>query len=361
MDIRKKKKGITASVVIIALCSIILLFTIGILGPISDKNSGNRVGIESIASATLNSTYGSLHHGSTYRYTDYTKVEQAHSGTITDDTSVVVVDSTKPHGSQENPYVIDSITGWNAFSTDMGDATSGITNYGKDKYFVLTKDLDFNGVNFKPVQRFDGTFYGLGHTFSNISLNCAGNHNGLFRIIQYGTVADLNNYNYNFTNIEKNVGGIIAYIHNGYILNCHAQGRMSRTSKSSQQICFGGISGGAHSLSGETSNSVFYRCSAKIIVSGIDTNKDSLSGGIVGIAWHPTSIAILDCHSDLTVDQTTVGIPFYYGSMAGILSECGLARIENCTGLLPTDCFRELPIYIRINPFARRQTLSISK
>ncbi len=334
MDIRKKKKGITASVVIVALCSIILFFTIGILGPISDKNSGNRVGIESIASATLNSTYGSLHHGSTYRYTDYTKVEQAHSGTITDDTSVVVVDSTKPHGSQENPYVIDSITGWNAFSTDMGDATSGITNYGKDKYFVLTKDLDFNGVNFKPVQRFDGNFYGLGKKFSNINYDANAKYSGLIQEGNGCLFSDLSLKNYTYYNVGSS-GAFIGKCSKATLLNCHAIGEIKREVSIGNDLKIGGLIGYCDIPINQTPDDVYvYRSSSDLSIKCYENNMpyDTAFGSILGQVLYNVKATILDCYGNVTADASLGKNGYYTGIIAFVNNIVQPIRIENFVG-----------------------------
>ncbi|MCX4363853.1 MAG: hypothetical protein OSJ74_10830, partial [Clostridia bacterium] len=188
------RTGITFGLII--LCAIALICT-GIFSPIGVGNDG--IKITQTASGAVNPTYGSFFHGSTYRYTDSTKVEAAHNGSISDDTTLVTVDSSYAHGTQKNPYVIDSIARWNAFAADMNATASGITNYGAGAYFVLACDLDFNGINFTPVSRFDGAFYGLGHTIKNVS-NGSKLFTGVFKEIKPTTIiADLNMVGHNIT------------------------------------------------------------------------------------------------------------------------------------------------------------------
>ena len=304
------------------------------IGPISDKNSGNRVGIESIASATLNSTYGSLHHGSTYRYTDYTKVEQAHSGTITDDTSVVVVDSTKPHGSQKNPYVIDSITGWNAFSTDMGDTTGGITDYGKDKYFVLTKDLDFNGVNFKPVQRFDGNFYGLGKKFSNINYDANAKYSGLIQEGNGCLFSDLSLENYIYYNVGSS-GAFIGKCSKATLLNCHAIGEIKREVSIGNDLKIGGLIGYCDIPINQTPDDVYvYRSSSDLSIKCYENNMpyDTAFGSILGQVLYNVKATILDCYGNVTADASLGKNGYYTGIIAFVNNIVQPIRIENFVG-----------------------------
>ena len=107
MQVLKKRKLTKYIIISIAL---LLCAIIAILSGVQLFYVVENTPVTPMANATLNTTYGALFHGSTYRYTDYTKVEDMHSGAISDDTTVVTVDSTKPHGSQANPFVVDSIS-----------------------------------------------------------------------------------------------------------------------------------------------------------------------------------------------------------------------------------------------------------
>ncbi|MDE7209070.1 MAG: InlB B-repeat-containing protein, partial [Clostridia bacterium] len=332
----KKRKSIKYLIMSIAL---LLCITIAIMSGAQSFDSVGSTPTTPMADATLNATYGALFNGSTYRYTDYTKVEDMHSGAITDDTTVVTVDSAKPHGSQENPFVIDSISKWNAFVADMSNTSSGITNYGAGSYFVLAKDLDFSSSTFTPVNHFDGTFYGLGHTISNITLSNINTYGGLFNCGYNFTITDLNNSNYSFTDVKRYVGGIVgAAIENYKILNCHASGSVVGLTQTAYSYQIGGIVGfssGGDGIASTASNvnHTIYRCSAKYNASGIRTTSSDapVVGGIIGSVWHKSVPSILDCYSVVNASNNNLsnGSALYTG-LVGIICESGALRIENC-------------------------------
>ncbi|MDE7216091.1 MAG: hypothetical protein K2O08_04725, partial [Clostridia bacterium] len=345
MDIRKKRKGLAAITIIMAMCCITLLLIFIASNPVLDKNAGNKTILESTASATLNSTYDSLYHGSTYKYTDYRKVEQTHSGAITDDTTTVYVDLTQPHGSQENPYVIDSIARWNAFAADMGDTTSGIKDNGNDQYFVLTKDLDFDGVTFNAVPLFCGTFYGLGHTLSNITCNANRNHFGVFKTTNRSAVfADLNVVDYSYSNAAM-AGAIvgISYITSGLksenkFLNCHTKGEVIRHSNG-LDLKVGGIIGHADN-STVSSELLFYRCSAQLngVCDEPNLPYEATYGPFTGQILNKMRTTILDCYGEVNVNIVSINkIGYYVGILPYVNTLSEPIRIENCVGSIRVD------------------------
>ena len=284
------------------------------------------------ASATLNATYGTFYQGSIYRYTDYRKVEDMHAGRITDDTTVITIDSSKPHGSQKNPFVIDSIAKWNAFAADMNSTSSGITNYGAGYYFLLANDLDFDGLTFRTISSFDGTFYGLGHTLKNIKIagvtDCAP-----FVILVNGVIADLNNYNFNYVNCDQQSGIVSGLSGDGHILNCHVEGKFSCDNSASSVIqrCVGGIVSMINpKLGADFDNVLIYRCSASFSATNIHSSAagNSIIGGIIGCRYR-NAITILNCYSNHNVECGFAG-QGYLGSLTGTFSDEGDVRIENC-------------------------------
>ncbi|MDE6474673.1 MAG: InlB B-repeat-containing protein, partial [Clostridia bacterium] len=326
----KKSKSTKYIVLCIAL---LLCITIAILSGAQPYNTAVDTPITPItptADATLNSTYGALFHGSTYIYTDYRKVEDMHSGAITDDTTAITIDSTKPHGSQENPFVIDSTAKWNAFAADMNNTSSGITDCGAGDYFVLAKDLDFGSSTFTPVSQFRGTFYGLGHTIKNVT-HSSGNaldHSGIFRmLVNAPTVTDLNVANATFTDVGYNVGGICGYADGANILNCHAEGTFSRTTRLNIQINSGGILGSAYG----TNDVLVYRCSANYMGTfWANTPNGALSGAIVGGTGGVAKITILDCYGKGVIDHNSSTADVYVGGVLGAAADkSGAVRIEN--------------------------------
>ena len=324
----------TKKITYILICISILVFlTVGGLGR-QYLAGENNVVVSPLADAALNPKYSAFLNGSNYKYTDKNKVEAMHSGVINDDTTEVTVDSSQPHGSQANPYVIDSIDKWTTFAADM-TAASG---FGNNNYYVLAADLDFSGKNFSQVNNFKGTFYGLGHTLSNINSNKENNNGGVFGVLVDAVITDLNNSDYVFTNVMYNAGGIAGYANGGSILNCHANGVMSRTTQTAQQIITGGILGGSYgknssNASAAQDNALIYRCSAVYSANNYDATADSLVGSILGQVWHNGEATILDCYSDITVNglkAASASKPSYVG-MIGICSESGKVRIESST------------------------------
>ncbi len=336
MQVLKKRKLTKYIIISIAL---LLCAIIAILSGVQLFYVVENTPVTPMANATLNTTYGVLFHGSTYRYTDYTKVEDMHSGAISDDTTVVTVDSTKPHGSQANPFVVDSISKWNAFAVDMNNTSSGITNYGAGSYFVLAKDLDFSSLTFTPVNRFDGTFYGLGHTISNITLSNINTYGGLFNYGYNFTITDLNNSNYSFTDVKMYVGGIVGAAIEGYkILNCHAIGSVVGVTQTAYSYRIGGIVGfssGGDNIASTASNvsHTIYRCSAEYSARGIRTTSldAPVVGGIIGSVWHKSVPSILDCYSVVNASNNDLtNESALYTGVVGIICESGALRIENC-------------------------------
>ncbi|MDE7191666.1 MAG: hypothetical protein K2O35_04300, partial [Clostridia bacterium] len=329
MQALKKRKSIKYIMISIAL---LLCLTIAVISSAQSLDSAPNAVVMPTASATLNATYGALYHGSTYRYTDYRKVEQMHSGAITDDTTLVTIDSTKPHGSQENPFVINSTAKWNAFAADMNNTSSGITDYGEGDYFVLAKDLDVSGLTFVLVNRFSGTFYGLGNTIKNLSIvgsaSCAP-----FVVLANGKITDLNNYNFNYLNCDQQSGIVSSLNGDGYILNCHVQGQAScdASAPSVIQRCIGGIVAMVDPKTGADYNDIIiYRCSASFSATNLFSNStgNSILGAIVGCRYR-NAITILDCYSKHTVACGFAG-QGYLGSLVGDFADDGDVRIENC-------------------------------
>ena len=328
-----KRKSILYAFICIA---VLLSIAVGVFSR-SYASCDNYTALSPVADSTLNGTYGALFNGSTYRYTDYTKVEDMHAGKITDDTTMVTVDSTKAHGSQQNPYVIDSTARWKSFADDMGNTGSGITDYGKGKYFVLTKDLDFSGMSFVPISRFDGTFYGLGHELINIQ-SSAVETIAPFICTYDGIFTDLNNRNYNFIN-STTASGILAVAYGCYILNCHSFGQFSCDNSVSvpiQRNISGiiGTVGPRNESAVSNDNNVIYRCSTEYSASNIIASINSICGGILGNAYM-NSITILNSYSKMNLAGSNSSNG-YIGSAIGLIADAGYIRVENCFSDL--DC-----------------------
>lgn len=71
-------------------------------------------------------------------------------------------------GTEESPYIIDNV-----------DKFMGMTET-TDKFYQLSRDLDFNGIVFTPITTFAGTFDGNGKTISNLTFSTTNDNGGIF-------------------------------------------------------------------------------------------------------------------------------------------------------------------------------------
>ena len=71
-------------------------------------------------------------------------------------------------GTEESPYIIDNV-----------DKFMNMTNT-TDKFYQLSRDLNFNGIEFNPIATFAGTFDGNGMTISNLTFSTTNDNGGIF-------------------------------------------------------------------------------------------------------------------------------------------------------------------------------------
>ena len=343
---------------------------------------GNFKQSASVAYAATNSRYSYFAHGSTYTYTDPTKVDGFRSGSIDSDTTAVTVDSTEAHGSRANPYVITSQAQWQNFADDM----HADTTRGAGKYWAIGNDITFSGVGRYTyssggsvtgfgmvVEDFKGSLFGLGHSLKNFCFNVnyaeavgggtAGSYGiavGLFcQLSGNAVVSDLNNIDYRFYNISAYAGGITGYIYGGnvHILNCYTRGIFSRTKSASgtgkdgsgysasttlDQSCAGGIVGWITSgYNGQITNTdayvTLYRCSADLDSEVFVTSRGVVHGGLIGVAWYYTNVNIYDCFARLyysakTTSGTKGNIQSFSGVAIGALGAYRRVKIDNVSG-----------------------------
>ena len=266
-----------------------------------------------ITPAATNSRYGTFAHGSIYSYTAYFNNYKPDTFQYTskndDDTYTVVVDSRQPHGSWQNPYVINSTTQWNHLVSDGSTKANAAANtYGK--CFALATDLSFSG-NFPSVAEFHGTLFGLGHKI--VSPTYASNeiYSGIFKIARSSaTITDLIVENFSVTNFgvttaESNCGGIVGEAFGGVgFYNCHVTGTVSSTARTyTATTRFGGLCAMAigengTSVTGEAlSPFIAYRCSVKVTYTFTPTKctVDSNWSGIATIARN-VHVSVVDCY-----------------------------------------------------------------
>ncbi|MDE6604543.1 MAG: hypothetical protein K2K85_00790, partial [Clostridia bacterium] len=315
----KKRKSIKYLIMSIAL---LLCITIAIMSGAQSFDSVGSIPTTPMTDATLDAPYSALCDGATYRFTDYAKIEDMHSGAISDDTKQITIDSTEAHGSQLNPYVIDSVATWNAFATAMNTAPNG-----QGKFFLLAEDLDFTSQTFAPVATFKGTFYGGGHSLKNISYTFASSGDcATFKVIDENTIiCDLNITDATFTGVGNHNAILCASSSGGKILNCHATGTISTSTTVSNWVATGGIL----AVSISTTPTTIYRCSVNVKATiSNKTNEGSGMGVISGATYNGGQLIMLDCYG-IMENQYSANVDLY-GGIAGMSYNAGDMRIENC-------------------------------
>ena len=310
-----KSKYLKCSILIISLCIIIgaisacLPFSIS-LPDMLDEGELNHTAID----ITTNESDGLKEFGDGYLYvyTDKSLVEKYRAGdadTPYDLTSQKVAKTSSNRGEKENPYVITSVADWEIFVKLCGTNLNNSTG----KYFVLANDLDFSGVDFRPVGKFGGTFYGMGHKLVNINcsnwqyfngtsyvaIGTSGQTNsgfGIFGSVLNATITDLINENFEFSNIPQtsangvstsgsygpHIGAIAGIsIGNNTFLNCHTSGKVSSKAYTTS-VQEGGIVG-THKANANNKTIYVYRCSSNFTTSliGGTTTSGMMIGGIL--------------------------------------------------------------------------------
>ena len=352
-------------------------------GGIFGSPSGSKSGTDNIpvaeAAATVTYPTDASSHGLgefpvdySFVYTDKDKAVNFHNGSGDSDLTKVTV-TNAVHGSQSNPYVIASVADWNNFAKFMATDNDSMP-WGEGEYFALANDIDFSGVNdFKAIPRFRGTFYGLGHTLSNITSKTWTNYAGtalagttysfgLFCQTYRSTITDLivKDFSYqNPTNVTTYsagsrgscTGGVVGWaIGDDSILNCHVNGEFTSTVQYTAHVPLGGIVG--WSYSGKTSpveKLMIYRCSAETI-SDFKTNAASyrviILGGIVGEDYYSKkSVSIYDCAANIKQTTTSGQYGLYKGVIVGISGGYSQYTIDGVVGSIDVKTEGNLATY----------------
>ncbi|MDE5910694.1 MAG: hypothetical protein K2H24_00005, partial [Clostridia bacterium] len=328
---KSKSKYLKCAILIIAICLILgalsacLPFNISLPDTLKDEEIDNTaVTITPNASDGL----GEFNNGYSYVYTNKDLIDKYRAGDPSTpyDISIVKVDTSQARGTQKNPYVIATIADWETFVKFCGTDLTKSTG----KYFVLANDIDFAGVDFHPVGKFGGTFYGMGHKLINIvcsnwqywngtdyvAIGTSGQTNsgfGVFCSATNATITDLINENYSYSNFSQSsangvgtlygpyVAGIVGIsFGNNFLLNCHSKGDIQSSITFTTYFISGGIVG-THTSS-ESNKTVFlYRCTSNFFVSAkTDSLRGVMAGGLIGQTW--SQVTVLDCASDISAD-----------------------------------------------------------
>ncbi|MDE6475067.1 MAG: hypothetical protein K2L70_08215 [Clostridia bacterium] len=361
-----EKKNCKKSLAIFTIALILVIAVSCVLGIFSNLanfkeyagENGNNNSTTPLSRPTI-STAGDLSHfadGVKYVFTDKNKVDDFRAGTEDFDITIVTVKSADTPGTQTNPYVITSIDEWEIFVKQMAaDST-----YGTGQYYVLANDLDFDGVDFHPVVNFKGTFYGLGYSLKNITVNSnwqywntstnayvnIGTSNialggfGVFCRIIEATITDLIVRDFAFRETPANstclanhgpyVGALVGLSYgDNNILNCHTSGEITSNIAYSIHPFSGGIVG----LNYNSGHNLFvYRCSADMEVK---TNTNSSHVPIIGLVAynHTGGLTLYDC-----VANFIINVPGTYYTHSSIIIGWTLTSattlIENVVGAI---------------------------
>ncbi len=94
---------------------------------------------------------------------------------------------------------IASTAAWNEFASHCNSDAS----YSENKVVYLTKDIDFVGISFTPIQNWSGAFYGSFHILKNITLSSNYAQSSVFELVsQKGSIERLL-----VENFTANLGG----------------------------------------------------------------------------------------------------------------------------------------------------------
>lgn len=177
---------------------------------------------------------------------------------------------------------------------------------------VLTADLDLGSQEWTPISRtayvvnaYAGTFDGQGHTVSGLKIEAVSANQGLFGIVNTGTVKNLR-VEGAVSSTASYTGGIVGKLQTGTIENCSMSGSVKSTGKTSYT---GGITGGI----GAT-GAVINACSNHAEVAG------SHAGGILG--FYSNTAAIRNCYNTGRIDGTI--------RSAGIAGQLSKGSVSYC-------------------------------
>ncbi len=236
------------------------------------------------------------------------------------------------YGTSEYPYVIKTEEQFNSFAG----------GYYNDAYISLAADLDYKDYYFSSVTgKFSGTFYGNGHSISNVDFRLNNTSKfGIFNCISGGTVQDLT--------VDKTtmyledadgyyyVGVIAGMVENkGKIERCEVIDSYAYGIMSGGRVYLGGITGWL-------SNSELNGCTLRnvwTIVRESTNKKQDVKGCVGNIAGYVTESKILYCgREDGNVQSESTDSESYTGGMVG---QGYNSLMENCWSFMATNAWTD--------------------
>jgi hypothetical protein len=221
-------------------------------------------------------------------------------------------------GTETDPYLISTTIDWQTL-------TDSSTDWNKN--FILTENLDFNGLSIMPIgdtsTGFSGTFEGQGFIISNFVINLPESDSvGLFSGVS-GQIRNLFVENVNITGHDY-VGGLVGRNQYGMIINSYSTGSVNGHS------AVGGLIGANYyagiiiacystcSVTGEIDIGGLIGVNASMLTSSYSTGLvtgTSYVGGLVGFINSETS-AINSCFWDVQTSGKANAVG--YGGATGI-------------------------------------------
>lgn len=224
-------------------------------------------------------------------------------------------------GTEASPYIIDNV-----------DKFKNMTNT-TDKFYQLSRDLDFTDIEFTPIATFDGTFDGNGKTISNIELTIKDGNGGIFAE-NNGTIKNLTVEKSEITKtggLENNGGiGILVGINNKELSNCHITNSTLNATPTST-----GTDTGIGLLCGKNTskNSFISECT---VTSGNITMEGSTTsniGGLVGYNYGG-KVEFSFVKSSTSITYTSTGAGSNIGGLIGCIYGCD---IKGCSANINID------------------------
>ena len=212
-------------------------------------------------------------------------------------------------GTEESPYIIDNV-----------DKFMGMTET-TDRFYQLSRDLDFTGIEFTPIATFAGTFDGNGMTISNLTFTVGDGNGGIF-VENTSTIKNLNVADVTVTKTGSFASnnpsvGILTASNKGTIENCSTNNSSITATISN--------AGGIGILSGENSSNIRY---CKVIGSSIiDINGSAqcFVGGLVGKCTGGEIIFSYVENADINHNITNMS----GSAIGGLIGQCNIS-IEGC-------------------------------
>ena len=242
-------------------------------------------------------------------------------------------------GTEDDPYQIATADQILALSATVND---GSANGYPGQFFVLTSDIDLDGIAWQPIGHLDladqsnmsvmfmGTFDGQGHTISNITFSsddpvCGAGIIGM----NLGEVKNLNakNISINCTNdFSMAIGCVVGFNMGGSIHDVTLSGENSVSGVN----CIGGITGG-------NSSGIIANCSVEGTTVRVLGNNDFSSGRIVQVDMAECGGLVIGGSLGGSIDNCTAqgkvvadgNEPVGLGGIAGCLQM--MDTVTNCT------------------------------